>query len=137
MLLAAKQSDDSKRTTSWLEWVVFGVGAVLLIATLGLLIYETFIFEKTPPNITITLGEPDHRGGKYNVPVKAQNTGSATAAVVQIQVTAYFSGGAREDGQITFDFVPMHASRNGWVTFERPPSEADSLRARVLGYLVP
>lgn len=135
MLMAAKQSDEDK--TSWLEWVTFGVGAVLLVAVLGLLIYQSFTYENTPPVITIAVGEPTHRGGHYSVPVTAHNSGGQTAAVVQIQIRAYFPNGEHEDGQLTFDFVPMHAGRNGWVTFTRSLSEADSIRARVQGYEVP
>lgn len=137
MLLCAKQSDKPRPETSWLEWVMFGVGSVLLLGTLGLLVYEALKFEDEPPHITVDIGSTDARRGTYGVPVTVRNTGGETASSVEIQITAFFSGGVQQQGHITFDFVPTHSTAKGWVTFERPPSASDSIRARVLGYRLP
>jgi len=137
MLLLAKQSNKPHQETSWLEWVMFGLGSVLLLGTLGLLIYEALKFKDEPPSISVVVDSVDPRQGEHGVPLTVRNTGGETAAAVEIQVTAYFRDGEQKQGHITFDFVPAHASAKGWVTFERPPEEADSLRARVLGYRLP
>jgi uncharacterized protein (TIGR02588 family) len=134
MLLFSKLSTKATREVNWLEWVVFSVGLMLLIGTLGLLIYEAVQFDMSSPSLIVSVGEPEMRHETYIVPVSVKNEGGKTASNVEVEVTAYFSPGEEEPSSVTFQFIPRHSSEQGWVTFGRDPALADSVTAQVMGF---
>lgn len=142
--MSKKKTSASNRKTkvekNWLEWVVFGVGLVLVVCVVGYLVYDGATMRGTPPDIEVTLGAPERRGEEFLVPVSATNRGDQTAEGVQIEVVletaATAAGGEPERGEFGIAFLPRRATRRGWVSFSTDPA-AGQLKPRVLGYEKP
>ena len=123
---------------NWLEWTVFAIGGVLVLAVIGALGYE--IWHGTPREeaiLEVELGEPERRGDYFAVPVLVSNRGDVTAEGVQVEVTLTTDSGQQERSQFELQFLPRQATERGYALFEADPAKAKSLTARPLGYRQP
>jgi uncharacterized protein (TIGR02588 family) len=125
-----------KPQKNWLEWMVFGVGLALVCATLGYLVYTGATMGNEPPNLEVRLGTPEQRAHNFIVPVTVINHGDKTAEGIHVEVLLEMNGAEQARGELDIPFLPRHATREGWVTFEQDPRAAQ-LKARVLGYEEP
>ena len=125
-----------KLQKNWLEWTVFAVGLVLVVSALGYLLYAGVSMGDESPRIEVRLGTPEQRQSNFVVPVTVQNHGDETAASIRIEVVMETNGTEQSRGELDIPFLPRHATREGWVTFDQDPRGAQ-LRARVLGYQKP
>ena len=122
---------------NWLEWVVFGVGLVLVLSTLGFLVYDGATSAgDAPPALRVELGTPEQKGEHFVVPVTVTNRGDQTAEGVQIEVTLEAGASEPERGEFGVAFLPRGGRREGFVTFRTDPRSA-RLVSRVLGYEKP
>ena len=121
---------------NWLEWVVFVLGLMIVSAALGYLIYAGASMGHQPPSIEVRLGTPERQEFNFIVPVTVVNHGDETAGGVRIEVVMESGGEEKARGELDVAFLPRHATREGWVTFQQDPSTAQ-LKARVLGYQKP
>ena len=128
----------SKRVEkNWLEWVVFGVGLLLVLSTLAYLVYDGATSGAGPPDIEVRLGEPRAGGPGFLVPVTVANRGGQTAEGVTVEVVLEDAGSPEpERGEFTLAFLPRRGTREGWVAFRSDP-RAGRLTARALGYEKP
>jgi len=126
----------NKLQKNWFEWIVFALGLILVSSTLGYLIYAGTSMGQEPPSLEVRLGTPEQRQFNFIVPVTVVNHGDETAEAVRIEVVMESGGEEKARGEFDVPFVPRHATREGWVTFEQDPSTAQ-LKARVLGYQKP
>ena len=116
--------------------MVFALGLILVSSTLGYLIYAGASMGHEPPSLEVRLGTPEQRQFNFIVPVTVVNHGDETAEGVRIEVVMESDGEVKERGEFDVPFVPRHATREGWVTFEQDPRTAQ-LKARVRGYQRP
>ena len=107
---------------NWLEWTVFGVGLVLVLATLGYLVRESLVTHDGPPDVIARLGVPRPSAGGYLVPVEVSNVGQATAEDVRVPVFLDLPDGAREQAELAVAFLPRGSVRNGWASFRNDPA---------------
>jgi uncharacterized protein (TIGR02588 family) len=122
---------------NWLEWVVFGVGTLLVAGALGFLVYDGATSAgDAPPALTVVLGTPEQKGEHFVVPVTVRNDGGQTAEGVTIEVTLERDGAEAERGEFAVAFLPRGGKREGFVTFSTDPRSA-RLVPRVLGYEKP
>lgn len=105
-----------------LEWLVFGVSAVLVAGVCALLVVSGMRSDGTPPSLAIETGPPVASGDTFRVPVRVRNTGSATAEEARIIVELVEDGAVAERAEFTIPFVPQYSSREGSVSFRRDPS---------------
>lgn len=122
---------------NWLEWLVFAASLVLVVSTLGYLIYDTATLKDAPPSIQFQLGKPQPQLNHFIVPVSVTNQGDETAEGVQVEVVLESDGKEQESAQFEIAFLPRHSTREGWVTFETNPRTVDQMKARVLGFEKP
>lgn len=122
---------------NWLEWIVFAVSLVLVVATLGYLVYDGATIGNTPPSIEFELGKPQPQADHFIVPVSVTNRGDETAEGVHIEVVLENGGQEQESADFEIAFLPRLSTREGWVTFETDPRTVDGMNARVLGYEKP
>lgn len=119
---------------NWLEWLVFAISLVLVITTLGYLVYDGATFSENPPNVELELGKVQAQAkDRFIVPITAINRGEITAEGVQIEVTLNDNGKEQENAQFEIAFLPRHSTREGWVIFTTDPRTVDKIEARVLG----
>lgn len=121
---------------NWLEWVVFAVSLILVVSTLGYLIYAGVSMGEQPPSLEVRLGTPEQRQFNFIVPVTVVNHGDETAEGVKIEVVLESGGEEKARGEVEIPFLPRHGTREGWVAFEQDP-RTGQLTARVLGYQKP
>ncbi len=127
----------AKVEKNWLEWVVFGVGLLLVAGALGFLVYEGATSAgDAPPALRVELGTPEQKGEHFVVPVTVINEGGQTAEGVTVEVTLERGGAEGERGELAFAFLPRDGKREGFVTFRTDPRTA-RLVPRVLGYEKP
>ena len=122
---------------NWLEWIVFGVGLLLVASTLSYLVYDGATAADTPPDVEVNLGEPQPGGVGFLVPVTVFNRGGQTAEGVSVEVVLETGGAPGEErGEFTVAFLPRGGTREGWVSFRSDP-RAGRLTARAPGYEQP
>ena len=126
-----------KLEKNWLEWLVFTASLILVLSTLGYLVYDGATFGEAPPNIEFQLGQPQQRSNRFVVPVSVTNRGDETAQGVHIEVTLESGGQEQENADFEIAFLPRHSTRKGWVTFKTDPRSAEQMEARVLGFEKP
>ncbi len=126
-----------KLQKNWLEWSVFAVGLVLVLGTLGYLVYDALTMGSEPPVIEIRLEPTVERAGNYIIPVSIKNNGDQTAEGIHIEVQLIQQGRELERSEFVVAFLPRQATREGWVTFKTNPATAEQITARVLGYEKP
>ena len=126
-----------KLEKNWLEWIVFVISLILVLFTLGYIVYDGATLGETPPNIELQLGQPQPQSDRFIVPVTAKNRGDETAETVQIEVTLNNDGKEVETAEFEIAFLPRHSTRRGWVTFQTDPRTVEQMEARVLGFEKP
>ena len=128
---------SGKVEKNWLEWIVFGVGLLLVVSTLAYLVYDGATAADTPPDVEVRLGEPRPGGAGFLVPVTVVNRGGQTAEGVTVEVVLEAAGSPEpERGEFTVAFLPRGGAREGWVAC-RPDPRAGRLTAHALGYEKP
>jgi uncharacterized protein (TIGR02588 family) len=111
-----------KSDKNWLEWLVFAVGALLVSATVGYLAYDALAVTSSPPKIEVRLGEPVRTTEGFSVPVAVHNRGAQAAQSVLVRVEKRASDGPNETAELTLDFVPGDAVREGAAIFSGDPA---------------
>ena len=116
----------NKLQKNWFEWIVFALGLILVSSTLGYLIYAGASMGHEPPSLEVRLGTPEQRQFNFIVPVTVVNHGDETAEGVRIEVVMESDGEVKARGEFDVPFVPRHATREGWVTFEQEPPDSST-----------
>ena len=111
----------SKPTKNWLEWTVFAIGLVLVLATLGFLVRESIVAAGGPPKVVARLGEARPSEGGYLIPVEVANIGQTTAEDVLVPIYLDLPDGRREEAELNIAFLPRDSKRDGWVSFRDDP----------------
>lgn len=128
---------ERKEGKNWLQWLVFGIGAVTTLGLVGVLGWDAATVRSRPPECHVTLGEPVREAKAFRVPVRVENRRGDSAENVRVDVELIRGSEAIETGSVTFAFLPRGATRDGAVTFENDPARVDRVRARCAGYEVP
>jgi uncharacterized protein (TIGR02588 family) len=123
---------------NWLEWSVFGVGAVLIAATVGYLGVQAARPGENEPALTVTFGAPEPRAIGYAVPVEIRNTaaGAAEAVTVEAGLELRQGGLAAETARITVEYVPGYGRRTARLEFRSDPRQG-TLVVRSVSYAMP
>jgi uncharacterized protein (TIGR02588 family) len=119
----------------WL-WGMGILGLILLIGTLGLLIYEGAAGDSSPPAVVVRVETILPTGNGYLVRFRAVNQGGSTAEGVAIE--GELSRGAErvQVSETTLDYMPSHSARQGGLFFTHDPRAYD-LQLRATGYEQP
>ena len=119
------------------EWTIFAIGLVLITLTLGYLVYDGLTRGDSPASLSVSLGEVQLQRDRLMIPVLIDNNGDTTAEDVNVEVLLRESGGEEQRAEITFPYVPRHAHRRGWVSFQKTGSKRVELEGAVVGYREP
>jgi uncharacterized protein (TIGR02588 family) len=106
-----------------LEWTVFGIGLILVMATLGYLLREASTTGSSPPELVVHLGTPRRVTEGFQVPVTVVNRGDRAAEGVSVMVT--LAAKEREEAVLNIAFLPHQSRREGWVTFRGDPRDGN------------
>jgi uncharacterized protein (TIGR02588 family) len=120
---------------NWVEWAVFGAGAVIVLLVVGFLSYDMLMSGDAPAILMVELGTPVRAGDHYMVPVTVENRGDTSAENVSVEVT-HTGEGEPVRSVVELAFVPRGSTGSGWVVFLTEPAPG-ALKARVLGFAEP
>jgi uncharacterized protein (TIGR02588 family) len=129
---------SSRPRKNWLEWTVFGMGVVLIVATVGYLGLQTARPAVKEPMLSVTFGRPAPGPVGYAVPVEIRNASAGPAEDVTIETALEMQAGglAAETARITVGYIPGYGRRTARLEFRRDPREG-TLAVRSMSYAVP
>ncbi|WP_300573406.1 TIGR02588 family protein [Phenylobacterium sp.] len=127
---------EAAETTSPLEWLVAGVGALLVVFTVGYMVQFALTRPEGPPAVVLEVTGVSRASTGYLVSFTATNTGLSTGAGIVV-TGELSSGGARiEASEMTLDYLPQDSERQGGLFFTQDPA-AHELVLRAQGYAEP
>lgn len=129
-----KNKHDEK---NWLEWLVFGISLVMLLAIFGYLGYQVKTYDATDPEVLVEASYDPSEMIPNRYQVTVTNKGGITAEEVITEFTLYSGGKEKETSELQIAFSPKDSKREGWVTFSGEPTTSDSVAARVKSYKKP
>ncbi len=122
--------------SSPLEWLTAALGAVLVLGTVGIMLYGALRNSPAPPQIEIAVDQIVETGSGYVVTFTARNRGSTTAAGLVVEGTLRGENGEVEQSTVTITYVPSEAREKAGLYFTQDPRRY-RLELRPLGYEQP
>lgn len=133
---ASSGGQDHANRIGALEWLVSGLGLLLVLGVLVFMVAEAARGNGEPPRITVHLDSVIAMGDAgYLVQFAAENRGDATAAGVEIVGEIRDAAGV-ETRRASLDYVPGRSTRRGGLLFRRDPREA-TVHLWAEGYRLP
>jgi uncharacterized protein (TIGR02588 family) len=133
---SASQKQQEKDAIPIWEWIVAGVGLVLVAGVIGFLIYEAFSGNRLPPDIKLSVDSVVQTRNGFLVTVTAVNQGAITAEGVDIEGELTTGTDSVERSRTTIDYLPPRSEKKAGLFFTRDPRQLD-LQVRSLGYEEP
>ena len=135
--VVAPEAEQHLVPRSLAEWVTFCVSALILLAIVGLTLFDWYVSHNRPPAFLVEVtGVARETQGQYYVPFAIKNTGGQIARTVQVSAELTIEGEKPETGDQEIDFLSGNERKRGSFVFTRDPAEGD-LRVRVASYRLP
>lgn len=133
------QQDSSSPTTSekrnCAEWVTFLISSCILLALVGLILYDWLLTQQSPPVLQVkTEAVVEIREGQFYQPFVLKNVGGSFAE--SVQVIASLSIHPPDDlevGEQEISFLAAGEKKSGYFVFTHDPREGE-LNVRVASY---
>jgi len=119
-----------------LEWVVAGIGALLVAGTIGYLAAQALWRDTTPPDVRLVAEPAREQQGGWLVRFHAFNRGGEPAAELLIEGELRGPDGTVETSEATLDYLPPGSQRDGGLFFTGDPRRFE-LTLRAKGYTRP
>lgn len=129
---------DSKKSIniSFLEWIVAGIGLILVVGTVGFMLYQSFTAKDTPPSFKTEVERIDKVNSGYVVIFKTVNEGEQTASGVEIEGELKRGEESVETSSVTIDYAPSKSEIKGGLFFKKDPREFQ-IEINAKGYTEP
>ena len=147
--MAVKESEDTKlapvvpetvelqKQRSLAEWITLSISTCVLVAMVGLVLYDWQISKNLPPAFRVEMMEaPQIVEGHYYVPFTLQNVGGRIARTVQVVAELRLEDGSEETGEQQFDFLSGNEQKKGGFVFDHNP-RTGNLVVRVASFGLP
>src|SRR5687767_5662393 len=115
--MADKNSKTSDKIPL-LEWIVAAFGLVLVVGTIGFMMYQAFTVKDTPPGFKISIERIDQTNSGYVVIFKVINEGEQTASGVEIEGELRRGAESIEKSNVTIDYAPSKSELKGGLFFK-------------------
>ena len=96
-----------------LEWAVGALGALIVAAVIGFLLYRGVAGDASPPEIHVEIKQIAPARDGFRVQFEAHNSGSEAAAQVTIEAVLSRRGVEAERREVTLAYLPGHSERGG------------------------
>ena len=114
-----------------LEWGVGALGALIVAAVIGFLLYQGLAGDASPPEIHVEIKHIAPVRDGFRVQFEARNAGGEAAAQVTIEGVLSRPGAEPETSAVTLGYLPARSERGGGLFFSADPRGGDlSVRAR-------
>lgn len=124
MTRSASRLNAEKMKPHWIEWLTGLVSTLLVLATIGWILYETIITEDRPPQLTAQILKTERVASGWQVMVEVSNSGDQAAAAVEVKGVLMDGSSTVEEAEATFDYVPGGSTTRGGLIFVNDPSRA-------------
>ncbi|MEO0769811.1 MAG: TIGR02588 family protein [Cyanobacteria bacterium J06649_4] len=132
-----KTVSERRKTRSLAERITLMVCTVVLMAIVGLVLYDWQLSKNLPPAFQVEITEATRlTEGRYYVPFTLKNTGGRIARTVQVLAELQLPDGSEETGEQQFDFLSGNERKKGGFVFEHNPQTGD-LVIRVASFGLP
>lgn len=128
------KGDSHLGKTNILEWVVFGLGLLLILGVMACLVYQLSTHNPAPADLQVEFMHIPTPNNPHKYQLSVQNSGGKTAKNVIVELSLIKADAVLESSEIDFDYVPYTSKRIGWVVFSTNPAEADSVVSKVVSY---
>ncbi|MDB5751488.1 MAG: hypothetical protein JWP65_1909 [Ramlibacter sp.] len=118
------------------EWMVAGLGLLLVLACLGYLVVQALAGPPTPPDPKIDVVAVHAQGGRFLVELRVTNSGRATAEALKIGGDLKQGDTVLEHSETEFQFLPGESSRQAGLFFVRDPRRF-TLELQAVSYQAP
>jgi uncharacterized protein (TIGR02588 family) len=132
----SRASQSASADIPLLEWVLGALGLAIVMAVVGVLIYEAVAGDQSPPDVKLTVQSITPLQNGFLVKVRAENIGGEPAARVPITAEVWAQSKVLESSETQFEHLPPHSFREAGVFFQRDP-RPNEIRLRALGYEEP
>lgn len=132
-----QENQHPKEKKNALEWAVFGLSLLLLLAIFGYLGYHVHKHQTSPPELQVEYSPAPSPHTPFRYHVVVHNRGGSTAEEAHLEFLMKRDTVVLDKAQLTFSWVPQSSKREGWVIFSKDPAKADTIVAQVLGYKKP
>ena len=107
------------------EWVTMGLSVVLVLGTVGYLVYLGLRGDPplVPVQITVLADQSREKAGRYVVPVEVRNQGQRTLKNLKVRLSQRTAGGREEAGDLTIDYLGERATATVYVYLNKDPRE--------------
>ncbi|CAO3435115.1 TIGR02588 family protein [Azospirillum endophyticum] len=123
--------------TSPLEWVLAGVGALLIAAMIAYMVqYALSEHGSVPGEMEVTVVETRAGGLGHTVRFQIRNRTAATAATLMVRGELRSGDRVVEAVEAQFDYLPPYSERYGGLIFQHDPAGFE-LRIFPTGYSEP
>ena len=133
---STSQKQQEKDAIPIWEWIVAGVGLVLVASVIGFLIYEAFTGKRLPPDVKLSVDSVVEIRNGFLVRITAVNEGGMTAEGVIVEAELRSGTEPVERSRTTIVYLPPRSEKKAGLFFTRDPRQLD-LQVRSLGYEEP
>jgi uncharacterized protein (TIGR02588 family) len=133
---AGTEEGTARRATPVLEWVVGGLGTLLVAGAIAFLLYHALVRDGSPPDVRVVTEEVLDLQNGYLVRFRASNEGESAAAQVTIEGELTGPDGMIEMSDVVLDYLAPRSERQGGLLFSENPRNGE-LRLRATGYSKP
>lgn len=135
----SKEADENKPENKQnenppaLEWLTAAIGLILVVGTIGFLIYNAAVAKNTPPVLSVKRNSVETLENGYLVKFSLRNDGESNASEVVVEGKLMQKGEDLETSSVTIKYSPAYSTREGGLFFSKNPNELE-LQLRPLGY---
>ena len=129
------KEDKNPRTSVW-EWVIAFVGLVLVVGSIGFMLYQAIWGDQSPPDVTVRVEAVTQMRSGFLVNFQAFNHGGSTAEGIIVQGELKRGTESAETSETTVDYLPAKSERKGGLFFSKDPRLFE-LQVRAFGYEEP
>lgn len=108
---------------SWWEQAVAGLGAIVVVAVLGYLVWQLASEGSGPPTLRLQAGASRPAGTGYLLGFEVANDGDTTATSLEIVGRLERAGALVEQSRALIDYLPPASSRAGGLFFAHDPTQ--------------
>jgi uncharacterized protein (TIGR02588 family) len=119
-----------------LEWAVFGVSLLLILAVAAVLAFEAARSDDAPPQLLVRPGAATQAGELLTIPVRVENRGGEVAEELLVALTVYLADGRAEEAELHIPLLPAGANSESIVAVPTT-GEVRRVEARVVSFVLP
>lgn len=127
------EGNNNNSQTPALEWLAAAIGLILVLSSIGFLLFTAIVKKDTPPDLVIISDKITQTEKGYLVQFSLENKGENNASQVTVEGKLKKGEEELETSSVTFAYAPSNSKKEGGLLFTKNPQEF-KLELRALGY---